>query len=149
MSATALTSARYVTNAGQSISNGATSIVDFETLSKDTHGLVTTGASWKFTAQEMGTYSVSAMIRYANNLSWTSGSYIALHIYKNGSIYSSKDFLIQASITPAQAPSVDINDSIDLLAGDYIDIRNSHGESSARALVPASTFNRVIVNKIK
>lgn len=149
VSITEVVAARYTTAAGQSISNGATSIIDFATKDYDTHGAVTTGASWKFTAPIAGLYSVKALVRYANSLAWSSGSYVSALLYKNGSSFSTQDTLFQATVTPAQGPAASLSDSVWLNAGDYIDLRTSHGESSARALVAASTLVRITIERIK
>ena len=134
--------------AGQTITNATTSVVDFGTQTFDDLGLVTTGAAWKFTAAKSGKYAVHAAVRYGNSLAWSSGSYVGIHLYKNGSSYSSNDTLIQAAVTPAQGPSAQITDTIDLVKGDYIDIRTAHGEAASRALVVAGTLNFVDIKAI-
>ncbi len=143
-----LVAAKYNSAAGQSISNAATPIVDFGTKVIDTHNAVTTGGSWKFTAPVSGIYNISANIRFANSLTWSAGTGVGINIYKNGVLYSNDDYLIAAAGTFGAAPSTAIDDIIELVQGDYVDIRVSHGESSARALVAAGGLVRVSIQKI-
>lgn len=149
ISATETVAARYTSSAGQSIANASSPIVDFETKDYDTHGAVTTGANWKFTAPIAGLYSVKTLLRYGNTLAWTAGQYVSTLLYKKGSSFSTQDTLMQATVTPAQAPSASLVDTVQLNAGDYIDIRTAHGESAARALVASGTLVRVTIEKIK
>jgi hypothetical protein len=153
ISATAETSARYSTGVGQSITNGSNVIVDFGTKNVDPFGLVTTGASWKFTAQEACRVSAKAFIRFANGLSWTSGQYVAISIYKtvagSPSVYSTGDATINVTGSYATGPSCSVDDVVELNAGDSIDFRASHGESSARSLVAAGSLVYCSIVKIK
>lgn len=140
--------ASFQSSAGQSIVNGSNVIVDFGTKVYDTHGAVTTGAAWKFTAPISGTYSVGAYVRYANSLAWTQGGYVSALLYKNGVSYSTADTAIQTTATLAQGPSAGSYDEIKLLAGEYLDIRTAHGETTARGLVTAVTLVRVVIKLV-
>lgn len=140
--------ARYTTDAGQSIANAATPIVDFEDKDYDTHNAVTVGASWKFTAPMSGKYSVKSYVRFANSLAWTQGQYVSAQIYKNGSAVANGDTAIQSTATLTNGPGAPVNDTVNLLAGDYIDIRASHGESAARALITAPQLVRIAIERV-
>jgi hypothetical protein len=134
--------ARYYSTAGQAIANAATPIIDFGTKSFDNTGSVTTGASWKFTAQKYDFYKVNGTIAYAS-ASFTANTAVKLYLYKNGSLYS---YLAQEKIDAALttfriATGVD---TIELNSGDYIDIRTSHDESASRSL--GTTAGTVFVN---
>ncbi|PJZ98864.1 hypothetical protein CH369_18030 [Leptospira levettii] len=85
-----------------------TSQVNFGAKIYDTHNAVTTGSSWKFTAPQSGKYLVIFRIGGSSN--------IHFQIYKNnsGSLYLAR------TETPGYATGSRV---IDLLAGDYIDIR--------------------------
>ena len=77
---------RYSSNSGQSISNVAITIVDFENHDfGDAAGHVTTGAAWKYTVPEAGRYFVYAMV-YFPNLSMDLGEFVQGFIEKNGVI---------------------------------------------------------------
>jgi hypothetical protein len=140
--------AKYTSSAGQSIANGATPIVDFATKAFDTHNAVTTGASWKFTAPMAGKYRISTNLRWANSLAWTSGSYVNATVYKTGSADTTGDQWIAATGTFGQGPAAHLSTVVSLNAGDYLDVRASHGESSARALVAAGTLVWVSIERI-
>lgn len=133
--------ARYTSTAGQSIANATTAIVDFGTKDYDSHGAVTTGASWKFTAPISGKYSVSTRMRWSSAAWAAIGNNTTTYLYKNGSEYSYLDNLHFASTNAIFSNGYD---EIYLLAGQYIDIRVSHDESAARSF--DANANRVTVS---
>jgi hypothetical protein len=142
-------SARYSTAAGDPMPSGATAtIINFVTKSYDSHNAVTVGAAWKFTAPISGKYEVISNVRYENVQSWAAGSYVDARLYKNGSIVSDCDTLITTSITPGQGPSAQMVDKIKLLAGDYIDIRSTHGEATTRNLVAYGATVFVTIDRV-
>lgn len=139
--------ARYTSNAGQSISNGSTAIVDFEDVDYDSHQSVTTGGSWKFTAPVSGVYQVTAAILYGT-ASFTQANGAFLNLYKNGSIYSESG-QVRAGFTGSQSMHPHFTETIRLLAGEYIDVRTSHSESAARSLTSATPgYNRITIQRI-
>lgn len=138
--------ARYTTAAGQSIANAATPIIDFGTKDFDSHGSVTTGASWKFTCPSAGKYSVAAHILYNNGSSFTANTLANLRIYKNGVEVSRVGQGIGA--TALQYVGVSITDTISCVAGDYLDVRTDHGESAARLLIGAATLNTIAISRV-
>ena len=139
--------ARYSTNAGQSIANASTPIINFEDInSYDSHGAVTIGASWKFTAPIAGKYSIQALIRFTSGV-FTAGNNVDLFIFKNGvSVCNLAQHKIPATFTNALI--VGGSDTITLLAGDYIDLRTSHGELTARALEADGTLNHIAITRV-
>jgi hypothetical protein len=146
IAATETIKARYTSTSGQSISNGVTVIVDFPTKSSDSHGSVTTGASWKFSPSSPGTFSVKAAIIYASG-SFAAGSAPSLYLYKNGSFYSTLQMKqVDATFTGRQGLSG--SDEIELQVGDYIDVRTSHSESSARSLTTTAGDNRISIIRV-
>lgn len=150
IAATESVNARYSTGAGQSIANAATPIVDFGTKVFDSHGAVTTGASWKFTAPISGVYEISSRIRYANSTAWAANSFMSSQVFKNNVIYCVlSDFVVQTAFTNVfAAPSVNGTTSIKLLAGEFIDIRTAHNESTARALLSSDLHIFVDIARI-
>ena len=84
--------------------------VQWNTLQYDTHGAVTTGSGWKFTAPVSGIYRVNC------TLNSTSGAQ-ALAVYKNGSITPT----IIGDVNTTQ--NLSGSGTIYLLSGEYIDIR--------------------------
>lgn len=139
---------RYSTTAGQSIAaTGTAAIVDFGTKAYDSHGAVTTGASWKFTAPTSGKYTVEAGMAYDSALAWAAGNNFSFQVYKNGSQHSNLHYEnVQAGTTTlyTMVGSVDI----DLLAGDYIDIRAANTRTAgAAAMLANGAYNFVCVHR--
>jgi hypothetical protein len=134
---------RYRTAAGQSIANNTVTIVDFGTADFDTHSCVTTGAAWKFTANDAGYYAVNAAILYSSTAGWadTEAGYIAL--YKNGSLVCylhRKDSYTSASAVFMMLSGMT---TIQLAASDYVDVRVYQNSGAALALFNDDDFNYV------
>jgi hypothetical protein len=134
--------ARAVDTSGQSIPTGSTTIVNFNTLTFDTTGYITTGASWKF--QNLGSttaiFDVSAQLNLA---SATGGGSLIIYIYKNGSQYSTN-----YTLTGGAAPyAVNISDGVQLAPNDYIDIRVLQNAGVSRSLVASASY--VYISKSK
>ena len=136
-------SARYTTTAGQSIPSVTGTIVNFDTKDYDTNSAVTTGASWKFTAPVSGKYSVKSFIEWTN-ASFTVGNGVSLDLYKNGSYFSRIDFR-QIPSTASWAPASSGAETINLTASDYIDLRVTQGESTARTLITGAGDVRIAI----
>ncbi len=141
---TRICAARYSTAAGQSIATGTTAIVDFGTKTSDTHGAVTTGASWKFTAPVAGRYAIKASIRMSSSTT-TGGTF--LYLYKNGSSVSYSVVTQNQSVNGVLAQP-QLNDSIDLIAGDYIDFRVAHANAGSLTIHNDASVNFVNIERI-
>lgn len=85
--------------------------INYDTKLYDSHGAVTTGVGWKFTAPVPGVYSLS--ITGVNN---AAGAGPDLFVYKNGTINTALMSLGNGTFSGSAA-------SIRLIAGDTIDIR--------------------------
>jgi len=119
---------------GQSIANGAQVIVNFNSKQYDTHGAVTDGASWKFTAPVSGKYDVSALVQFTT-ASFTNNTNLAMLMFINNSsawLLDQQHIWASATVQPSMLSGSGI---IKMNAGDFIDIRVSHGEGAARSLV--------------
>jgi hypothetical protein len=96
-------------------------VLDYNTKVEDTHGAVTTGASWKFTAPEKGIYSI--IQRNSCLAAYVAGDDVSTVLMKNGADlqFNSVSVVIEATATRHQsfvgASQVRLN------AGDYIAIR--------------------------
>lgn len=125
--------------ANSSFADNVTEIVDYDTRIEDTHGAVTTGAAWRFTAPAPGLYSLSASIQWANatNLDLT-----VLDVYKNGSAYTR--LFTNGSVGVSGAGLVRLN------AGDYIDIRALQNDtaSGARSINTNANRHQISVHRI-
>lgn len=110
------TETRVVAAQAQNTASGSYSTsapFNFSTVNFDTHGAITTGASWKYTAPVAGVYRISI----AGNIS-ASGAGTNVQIYKNGSATGPLlfDYPVANYRTSGTA-------TISLVAGDYIDVR--------------------------
>ena len=141
---TRVVAARYSTAAGQSIAASSIVIVDFGTKTSDTHSAVTTGGSWKFTAPVSGKYAVKCSIRMSSSTT-TGGTF--LYLYKNGSAVSSNVYTNQQSTNGIMAMPV-LVDTIDLVAGDYIDFRINHANAGSLTVYNDATYNYVDIERI-
>lgn len=144
---TRVVAARYSTAAGQSISTGTITIIDYGTMSFDTHGAVTTGASWKYTAKVPGKYNVKAAAILDASASWSVGEDMLFMLYKNGVHVSYLDYAT-AYGTTSVLYFLNGSDEIDLIAGDYIDIRIQQGSGATIALGNFATGNYVAIERI-
>ena len=115
--------ARYSTAAGQAITGAALTVVNFATIDYDSHGAVTTGASWRFTAPISGKYRVTSVLASGATTS-SAGNRWFIQIHKNGSV-TPHQRIGARRFDAALSTNVDINGSgsINLLAGEYIDLR--------------------------
>jgi hypothetical protein len=122
--------ARYSSNAEQNIVNNTTAaIIDFEDEIYDSGPLVTTGASWKFTAPYTGYYHIDCLIAFFSNAGWAVSERVLLQLFKNNNYLltldrqDGKSGTIQATVRG--------NVTVELNAIDYIDVRvaqNSGGD---------------------
>lgn len=141
--------ARYTTNAGQSIPNGAFTIVDFEDLVYDTDTAVTTGASWKFTcpAGQGGPYRINIMLLFTSTATWAAAEYAQASVYKGGSVYT---HIARNTSESATTLNKELSGSADvyLSAGNYIDIRVFQNSGAALALHNDGLYNYVSISRI-
>ena len=117
--------ARYKVSTGQTISNGAVTIVNFDTEDYDTDSAVTTGAAWKFTvpADMGGYYLVTTCVFFDSDDNWAAGEVMQLLLYKNNGIVS---YLAEGKCEYTDTGfNMQANGSniVSLAATDYIDIR--------------------------
>lgn len=121
--------ARYRSSVGQSMANGTT-LVDFATKIYDSHGAVTTGASWKFTAPRADVYEVTSSVNSASGGGWAAGEEWSLRVFKNG---SGERYLVHNPqlATHSAAVTATGNGFVYLNAGDTIDIRVQQSSGAA------------------
>lgn len=134
---TRVVAARYTTATAGSYGTGG-AILDYGTKVFDTHGAVTTGASWKFTAPVPGTYRVTA----AATTSSTNGMYLTLG--KNGADYA-RLCQTRSTISP---PVINGTSTVQLNAGDYIQIA-IYSETATVGLVTSAVLNYVEIELIQ
>ena len=137
IAATETVAARYYTGAGQSIPNTTVdTVVNFETKDFDTHGAVTTGAGWRFTAPIAGKYQVSVVIDYAVQ-AWAANNACYSAVRKNGTTVGLiADPAIWAAGTEAVSHSGSI--IVNANAGDYLDFVTANNRSAGAATLFAN-----------
>lgn len=100
---------------------GAGNPLNFDTKRTDSHGSVTTGSGWRFTAQSARTFIVSTSIGYISTAGY-------LVLYKNGVAYEDVAYMgTGAGQSFLSSKSI----AVPLVAGDYIDFRPSAGTTVA------------------
>jgi hypothetical protein len=125
--------ARYTASGATSVTNGGTTIIDFASKDFDSHGSVTTGASWKFTAPVSGVFNVSASVAMSN-ASWTAGNDWSINVYKNGSNHQRIFYYVEQATFANAQPSGSGSTLVRLNAGDYVDIRCTNTGTTANTL---------------
>lgn len=149
IAASEVIAARYNTAVAQSIpGTGAATIVDFGTKDFDTHSGVTTGASWKYTAQAPGIYEVSSMVTLAGSTGWADTEGFEVTLYKNGVAnhrLGYRDSFGSASSVLANAGGCGM---ISLVAGDYIDVRVANTSGGAINTFNSASYNWVTVKRL-
>jgi hypothetical protein len=138
ISATETVATSYSTAAAQSIPANTPTIIDFGTKDYDTHGAVTTGASWKFTAPTSGKYSVKCSI-LVNAGTYAVGNNFYINVHKNGTLFrriAGSPAYTTSSIFLNPTGSIDLQ----LNAGEYIDLRATNESVSAKTLYNDASY---------
>lgn len=138
----------YTSTSGQSFTTSLAAVVDFANLVHDTSGLVTTGASWHFTAPRTGNYVVAVNITF-NTTGTTANTRFYLGVLVNG--VEAAD-LFEATITPPSSTFMCLAGStiLYLAAGDTVAAQALQGSGSGKSLMttPASK-NRITIKEVE
>lgn len=144
---------RYTSNTGQNVvNNTAGAIVNFEDVDYDSGGgtpLVTTGASWKFTAPSTGYYHVDVRVTFNTSSGWNIGERGLLHLYVDGSpvaIIDRQDD--NGNGATGSYMSLQGSATIDLAAASYLDIRIQQNSGGDIALLNDGAANWINVEKV-
>ncbi len=140
--------ARAHTAAGQSIANVTSTIINFGTVTFDTHGRLTTGAAWKFTAALAGYYQVTATILFDATATWAAGEVGDIGLYKTGVFDSELDRKDNFSGATAQYMLLSGSGVVSLVAGDYIDVRAYQASGATLALFANGAYNHVSIMRL-
>lgn len=138
----------YTTAAGQSIPNTTFTIIDFGTAEINSHGNVTTGANWKFTAFIFGVYEISAFITFNLGGSWNTAEDALVEIYKNGAQFSRIGNTASTTTHGTYVPVPCSTRQIRLIAGEYIDLRAYQTSGSSLSLLVGAQYNWVSIKKV-
>jgi len=125
ISASETVAARYYSTTAQSV--GTASVINFDLKDFDTHGAVTTGASWSFKVPTYGIYEINSSFLTATTTSVQNFFYI---IYKDG-VSSDKAVAWHIKETTNSSRQFGKGSSlIELKAGESINLRGSASGSS-------------------
>ena len=139
----------YNTNAGQSLNNNATTVINYEDVVNDPDSLVTVGAGWVFTCPIAGTYLVIGQIAFASSTAWALGERGILQAFVNGSLRINLDRKDNfTSAATAQVMVVSGSGFVVCAAGDTIDIRANQNTGGALALDATAIFNEVYIARV-
>jgi len=134
--------ARYTCAVAQALTT-TPAVINYATVSHDTHGAVTTGAAWKFRAPVSGKYRVAA--RFMTGLG-TTVQRLNVELYKNDSLYSVLVTGTQQTVTSGRIEGSG-TDIIQLFAGDAIDLRGSVSVGT-NTLSGEAIYNFVTIERI-
>lgn len=139
---------RYKRTTTQSISNNSLTIIDFATQEVDPQSRVTTGASWKFTANWQGAHLVTVTVCFETTSTWAPGELAYLDLYKNGVFYAR---LARLDNIPANSTAVMLSGATiaNLTSSDYLNIRIYQNSGGALNLVADGTHNHVSIARIR
>lgn len=146
ISATESVSAKYYTSVAQSLATATTTIIDFASKVWDTHGAVTTGAGWKFTAPISGEYCINAMTQLASSAAWGTNELNYDRIYVNGvgNDYTAYSY---AQNTGTYAFTTNGSITVKLLAGDYVQLEKREESGSTIALSGSNNNNFIEIKR--
>jgi hypothetical protein len=139
--------ARATSNAGQSIPNNTVTNVDYEDVTTDPRGLITTGASWAFTCPTAGMYLVTAGVLFTGTATWALAEPAALYLYRSGSHVSYLD-RCDALGGATQYMRLGGCDVVECAAGDTLQIRVTQISGGALTLLNTTQYNYVSIARL-
>lgn len=140
--------AYYETNAGQTITNATPYIrINYEDLVKDTHGAVTVGAAWVFTAPVAGFYRVTAstLPQFGGAAPANNAYQVELWASKNGAIHKMLD---RASADLWGAHGLSGSAEVELAKGDTLAIDMYQDSGADRTLYNDARHNHVEISRV-
>ena len=138
--------AMYCTDAGQTVVNGASTVVNFEDKTYDTHGAVTVGASWKFTAPRGDYYLVAFAVQITAGTAFNENERVIGYVTKNG-VTTMMTGVVRYHATTTVSTYTEVHGSIILWlnAGEYVDLRINQNCGSDLTLNASATNNWICV----
>jgi len=132
---------RYEADGGDAISTSVTRI-QFDTVDFDNDGLVTTGASWAYTAKAAGVYEVNAQLVGGTLVTGTpANEAFRMELFKNGSTDGTFGLETTRATGASYRRFVQGTRQIQLDVGDTISVRaNRDGGVNAFSLSTSATF---------
>jgi len=142
---------RYTSNTNASIpGDNSAVIVDFEDIEYDSGGgspLVTTGATWKFTAPSTGYYRVSVFLLLAASSGWATVERALMSVYKGGALYAIIARMGGISATDALWQLYGTT-TVYLAATNYVDVRLQQNNGASIALATSTGACWVCIEKV-
>lgn len=135
---TRVVAASYYANTN--FTSNTTTPSDFNTKVYDTHSAVTTGASWKFTAPVSGYFHVAFGISTSPTATGTIRPFV---IYKNGAVA-----IYIASGDAATSSVISGSHTIQLNAGDYIDVRATSNTTYGGGTVGTNAASTISIERV-
>lgn len=134
---------RYTTNSAQTLTDSAFTRIDYEDIDYDVNSRVTTGSSWTYTVPRDGKYRVTASLNIQNNTAWTIGEAGQLGLFIDGVEADVLDIYYPQASAVNVAVLLNGTATVDLTAGQEIDIRFFHGAGSSLTSSTSGTANFV------
>lgn len=139
--------AHCVVDPAQNFTTGVEALVRFDTETFDSHGCVTTGASWRFIAPVSGFYYVSAVLAFSLNSGWAGNEVAYMKLYLNGSGYrflDRKEAMSTGDFTMTLSGGV----LVSMTAAQYIYLQAFQNSGSTLSLQP-SDLNHISIFKVR
>jgi hypothetical protein len=137
--------AKYSTAAGQTIAtNNTPTTINFGTQVFDSHGAVTTGASWRYTCVVPGYYRISTSIKVTNIPQY---KVLNLALYKNANL----DSVFRDDISTYPAPDRFVSSGstiVELKTGDSFYISAAQSDTSPITLSTFAAENTIAIERI-
>lgn len=140
--------AKYNSNSAQSIPNVTDTVVNFEDNVIDTHGAVTTGSSWAFTAPVSGIYKCSAQAYTGVGNNWDVDESFFVKIRKNSTDDTIGTDYVDSSDNTGRRVGSAVDTLLELSKGDTVDVVVFHSYGSSVALDSGSQYISFSIHKI-
>lgn len=136
-----------VTAAGQTMTNGVATVVNYGTVEVDTAGGITTGAAWSYLVRRPGPYRVTATALVVTAGAFVDNELLSMSAYVNGTPISLLDYArnIPAAATHALVAGSTV---LNCVVGDLIDVRVRQDSGADRVLLNNDDYNRVTIEWI-
>lgn len=134
---------KALTNGDLTVSNGAATRIQWDTVSYDPLSTITTGGSWVFTVPVTGRYDFRVVDSFvkANSSTWSVGNGIEIDVYKGASTFLETLWYWEPTVTTVSttfnlfaAATV----SISLTAADAVFLKLDNFSGAARKLTSAA-----------
>lgn len=135
--------ARYYRSGSSQTLTVGNEVLDFNTKSEDTHGAVTTGSGWKFTAPENGIYLINCVAAIYGV--FTAADSLSTILQKNGSDVEYGDENV-IEVTATRYQRCRVSSTIRLVAGDYISVKSA--SPRAGHMYNSSLYSFIEITKV-